>query len=180
MLRKILLLVLGLPIIGAVIMASCGKAEGWICELDNFSMEKDSTTQKTITITLYAYERLGGRCTFMHGDNPFVSSSYAMQPACIKWMNEINQNTINITLDRPLAIDGDTLYVGENFLQHKAINGMSKFQKTVDCRSVSYTQTIMSDAVNKIAFDTGIYNIKVSCATNDNRLLEYSYATTFK
>ncbi|GAA4462796.1 hypothetical protein GCM10023093_10030 [Nemorincola caseinilytica] len=182
MFRKTLFILFVLPVMGAAIMMSCGKADGYICNMNTrFDIERDSVSPRTkpMTIVLEAYQKLTSNCSAPIV-NPFLSTSYAMQPACIKWLNDIKWSTLTISFDRPLPMGGDTLHAGANFIDHPLINGRNKFKKETDCHAVTYRQVLSADIVRKIAFDTGIYQMSVHCETSDNRIIDQVSAIVFE
>lgn len=180
MVRKALIILFLLPVAGAAIMMSCGKTEAYICNFDRVYIDRDSVIpfSKPMTITIEVSNKYARNC-FAPVANPFITGCYAMQPPCIKWMNDIKWSTLKMSFDRPMVINGDTLHTGENFLTHPLIDGQNKFKRENGCHNITYTQILGEETVKKMVFDTGLYTMKVYCETTDSRVIENTYTTTY-
>lgn len=180
MLRRALLLLLVLPVLGIPFLLSCGKYDYYICSFDYLFLKQDTAAPLSgpMTIEMGIHHGYSQTCFAPIADF-FVSRSYAMQPNCVNWLNAIDWSTVSLTFSRPLVIDGDTLGQGSNFLEHPLVNGKSKFVTHEACSGIYFDQQLPASLVSKITFDTGTYSVSLSCMTTDKRSITVSTITRF-
>jgi hypothetical protein len=86
--------------------------------------------------------------------------------------NELLHDTYSISFDRPFVFDNYTIDTGQNiFLVDKIKNEISIFETAMSFESAGADEVLdfSDNFINKVKFDSGIYQVTFSCKTSDNR-----------
>lgn len=98
----------------------------------------------------------------------FVNSANAMT-TCARFQNELLKSTYELSFDRAVVLNTDTIAPNTNILANQAVLALTDIEIYVDCKWVTSTIVFRQELIDQITFESGEYMVDFKCATNDGK-----------
>ena len=106
------------------------------------------------------------------------NSAYALTK-CANYNNKLLKSTYELALNRPIVVDGDTIFAYTNLLAIPSIIGATDIEIEEDCAFVTSTIVFRQELVDRITFERGEYLVSFKCSTDDSKSFSKSRRVIF-
>lgn len=106
------------------------------------------------------------------------NSAYALTK-CANYNNKLLKSTYELALNRPIVVDGDTIFAYTNLLAIPSIIGATDIEIEEDCAFVTSTIIFRQELVDRITFERGEYLVSFKCSTDDSKSFSKSRRVIF-
>jgi hypothetical protein len=111
-------------------------------------------------------------------DFQLFNSAYALTK-CANYNNKLLKSTYELSLNRPIVVNGDTIYAYTNLLAIPDILGATDIEIDEDCNFVTSTIIFRQELVDRITFEPGQYLVSFKCSTDDSKSFSKSRRVIF-
>jgi len=88
---------------------------------------------------------------------------------CARFQNELLKSTYELSFDRAVVLNTDTIAPNTNILANQAVLALTDIEIYVDCKWVTSTIVFRQELIDQITFESGEYMVDFKCATNDGK-----------
>lgn len=96
------------------------------------------------------------------------NSAYATSK-CAVFQNQLLKSSYELSFDRPIILNGDTINSNTNLLAITNIAGNTDINLDEDCKFVTSTIVFRQELIDQIVFELGDYLVTFKCSTSDNK-----------
>lgn len=96
------------------------------------------------------------------------NSAYATTK-CAEFQNRLLQSTYELSLDRSIVLNNDTIKANTNLLAIPDILGLTDIEINEDCKFVTSTIIFRQELIDRMTFVLGEYVVNFNCSTSDNK-----------
>jgi hypothetical protein len=179
MIRKLIIFITGFYglIVLFLILQSCDllRYDASICHIDFFGINCNSwdSIPDDLTNEIGFEVRADDNCksAYFLRDFSLISSCYATTK-CPDWQNDLDVSTYDLSFDRLIIVNNDSLKPGINILENGYIKSNVKIEKDKGCPLITSTIRISGTIKNKMVLDTGIYIATFRCKITDGKEFE--------
>jgi hypothetical protein len=152
-----------------------------ICDIDFISINQsfDSPDDLTEEIGFEIWSQTSCQSAFNLKNLSLFQSCYA-NTKCADWQNGLDISSYQLTLDRQIIFENDTLDSNTDLL--KVENILSEIDITIneECKIVTSSIIFSRELKTKLDFEYGEYTVFFRCKTTDNREFEKELIVIFK
>jgi len=166
---------------GLVILFSILQSCNWlrydasICHIDFFGINGNSWDSRPDNLTNeFGFEIIADdncKSAYILKNISLISSCYATKK-CADWQNDLDESTYDLSFDRLIIVNNDSIKPGNNILENGYIKSNVKIEKDKDCSLITSTIRISGTIKNEMVLDTGIYIATFRCKTTDGKEFE--------
>ncbi len=183
--QKIFILTLGYFALGIATFTACSLSyDASICDIQftglhsmgNFDDEEPDTFENQIGFEILALPS-SPTCYIPPIE---VFSSAVATTKCAVYQNQLLKSTYQISLDRPIILNNDTISANTDLLNLPEINSLTEITIDEECKLVTSQIIFTSELTNQIEFESGVYLVTFQCSTSDSRLFTKTRKVIFK
>lgn len=109
-----------------------------------------------------------------------VFSSANATTKCAEFQNQLLKSTYQISLNRPIILNNDTITPSTDLLNLPEINSLTDITINEGCKFVTSQIIFKSELTNQIEFESGEYLVTFQCSTSDSKEFSKTRKVIFK